>query len=678
MSLISDFGSAVQSYFDRTSTATDAIAADLAVLKAKVLELQNSTSTSEQDQAALDAIQARITGITLKLEALDALTPPVVVTPPGGDETDAQIKAEVEDYTLSGINKRFGPTAPEGMVIPDVWERPVVPGKDLGYNDYIAPKGPYSEGLETSTVPPEPPAARIRFDYGSDDLQVGFLSKVPFEPTTPPKGYEVGRLRVSDHSGGSVMMAPVKGYNYQSSTPGIGDRDGVAHVIYNMKEDLGPIIQIASGKVNRYDCRPGLYGRKGRGKGGFWGMFGTQTAFPSWAGADLLPEMIPLCITVSPQNEFVYIGCHNEKTNKGCVAVFWLGSGNDLLSKQNKGFPFDWKVCYPGLINSGMIAMTKLFGYFDLPIKWPTNIDINCTAGANTRIQGKDGNAAYLSAWDLSTAEERALFLKQNPGWIPTWGKACVTSKYEDKMVMLDFTALYAGVREQYFSTPEKFAEVAYQHPGSAYGSYDLKDPMVWPWGKEAKPEWAPVVTNVIDIPTPNFMLMHLRDDCTIGIVSPDGNWRCYNWSDGSLISTKYVGVNPVHMNHDKGAAGADARRANSGPIITCRGDRSITGFDSWGSNAKAIYKIQDPILKDPVAAEAQDMHGIETRLIVVADLNGEQVVSYRASPLKFATQGGKVVPIGPDGVNPPPSFERLGEYALDGNPYTVSGSNIN
>lgn len=77
MSVISDFAAKVNAYNDRQDAAIAGVSADVDALNAKIVELQNTQGQiTAEDQALLDAIQARGEAAAAKLEALDALTPP--------------------------------------------------------------------------------------------------------------------------------------------------------------------------------------------------------------------------------------------------------------------------------------------------------------------------------------------------------------------------------------------------------------------------------------------------------------------------------------------------------------------------------------------------------------------------------------------------------------------------
>lgn len=81
MSKISEFAERQNAFNDRVDTAVAGLTADVQALNDEIEKLQNSPGEiTPEDQASLDALEARAETITAKLEALDALTPPVVPT----------------------------------------------------------------------------------------------------------------------------------------------------------------------------------------------------------------------------------------------------------------------------------------------------------------------------------------------------------------------------------------------------------------------------------------------------------------------------------------------------------------------------------------------------------------------------------------------------------------------
>lgn len=81
MSAISDFAGKQNSFNDRVDAAVTGLQGDVAFLNDTIAKLQASSGTvTPEDQASLDALQARGETTATKLEALDALTPPVPPT----------------------------------------------------------------------------------------------------------------------------------------------------------------------------------------------------------------------------------------------------------------------------------------------------------------------------------------------------------------------------------------------------------------------------------------------------------------------------------------------------------------------------------------------------------------------------------------------------------------------
>lgn len=78
MSAISDFAKKQNAFNDQMDAAVSDLQGDIKSLNDTILQLQNSPGQiTPEDQASLDALQARGQTIADKLTALDALTPPV-------------------------------------------------------------------------------------------------------------------------------------------------------------------------------------------------------------------------------------------------------------------------------------------------------------------------------------------------------------------------------------------------------------------------------------------------------------------------------------------------------------------------------------------------------------------------------------------------------------------------
>jgi hypothetical protein len=78
MSAISDYAAKANAFNDRIDSAVTGLQGDVQALNDTITKLQNSAGTvTPEDQALLDQLQARAETIATKVEALDALTPPV-------------------------------------------------------------------------------------------------------------------------------------------------------------------------------------------------------------------------------------------------------------------------------------------------------------------------------------------------------------------------------------------------------------------------------------------------------------------------------------------------------------------------------------------------------------------------------------------------------------------------
>lgn len=84
MSAVSDFVAKQTAHNDRQDAAIAGLKGDVDGLVAEIAKLQATQGQiTPEDQALLDGIEARSAAISDKLEALDAMTPPVAppVTP---------------------------------------------------------------------------------------------------------------------------------------------------------------------------------------------------------------------------------------------------------------------------------------------------------------------------------------------------------------------------------------------------------------------------------------------------------------------------------------------------------------------------------------------------------------------------------------------------------------------
>jgi hypothetical protein len=83
MTAIADFAAAQKAHNDRIDAALTGLAGDIDTLNATIATLQSTQGTiTAEDQGLLDTLQAQGEALSARIEAADALTPPVVpVTP---------------------------------------------------------------------------------------------------------------------------------------------------------------------------------------------------------------------------------------------------------------------------------------------------------------------------------------------------------------------------------------------------------------------------------------------------------------------------------------------------------------------------------------------------------------------------------------------------------------------
>ena len=288
-------------------------------------------------------------------------------------------------------------------------------------------------------------------------------------------------------------------------------------------------------------------------------------------------------------------------------------------------------------------------------------------------MNGRDGNAGLLREYDLAKQADRDVFLKgSNSGYSSTAGFAVVAGKYEGKVAFLDLQPLFQGVREAYFTTEENYQKTRDAGPG----------PKQWPYTFEGEPKWKPPVVKVLDVPQPTAVLASLfgGDKARAFVASLDGKVGVYAVGglgtdapaaagDIGRLGEVQVGRNPTCLAYQKGSRDT---------ILACsRGDREIAWikYNDKEKGAAVTRRLRDARLADPVFVEVADTHGVEGQILTVADFKGRQILNYRYSPVKFATQGGAVFGMGPDGKD---EFECGGIMEFPGSPFCVSATNVN
>jgi hypothetical protein len=330
-------------------------------------------------------------------------------------------------------------------------------------------------------------------------------------------------------------------------------------------------------------------------------------------------------------------------------------------------------------------------------MNFPSAVSAVAAQGAD-RVNAADGNAGTLGDKNMSLQSTRDEFRTgNNSSYISPWGFAVVISRTENKAVWVDMRALFQGYRDQYTTTQELFDATTPKNKGGnwwlEFGTGDTD----WPPTFTGKPAWTPVVYATITVQEPTAVLCREGNDGRVVITSEDGTGHMFK--DGPAIQstgtssvpvategTLQFGRNVTCLAHDK-----YGDRRTRGYFALSRGDRRIDRVSGWGAGSTILKTLRDDRMKDPVAMEVYDTHGLNGGGFDVCDHEGRQVLGYRYTELEQVNNGGqkfgmgadeqgtgkdadgKSIPTGTadwecDGILPTP----------DGKPIGISGANVN
>ena len=410
---------------------------------------------------------------------------------------------------------------------------------------------------------------------------------------------------------------------------------------------------------------------------GFIGAAGTNTSDASQF-LQLPPNKIPTAIALTDNDEFALVTVWDTQALKGQLAVLALGTGNDFWG--------DWTEIYPGLRNNGLFGFIKLLGFLDLPgMVAPTGISVSTDySSALDDNQGwlvsPDGTNGRYVADKLTLSDEtnrQSFITGSNKNHYAKAGFAAVISKSEGKVAFVDLKPLFQYFDSMYFTTSANFqlTRDVGQAPSQWPYTFDAASMVNAPALIETLPlSYAPTAVRTSIIPGVNQAYV-ATEDGTLHVYTVGG------YGDGSAatpnviaeVGTVAVGLNPTciaYAKHDPSTPGAYPDEL----IVVARGDRTISWVQPMQTGGTILRTLQDSRLLDPVWAEDNDNHGALSYLLTVADHEGKQVSTYRYGPVVYATNGGAVFGMGPDGQAP---FEFGGAYALSGKPFQLSGSNV-
>lgn len=418
---------------------------------------------------------------------------------------------------------------------------------------------------------------------------------------------------------------------------------------------------------------------------GFLGAAGTQTSRTPNEGAYpglVFPEnKVPTGIAITTGNEFALITIWDTSTHKGQLAVVAL---------EGKYLPFHtWP--YMGLPNQGSWSAFKLLGYIDLPMVAPTCV----SAASNGWWSGPSQTGGLvLSQIDLSHDGYRNLVY--SGAWdavVATSGYAIVSSKYDNKVAIVDLTPLFSYMRTSYLSSAASYkATLAARGAGASN----------FPQAFTVKSSIMPKVVWTATMTAPTCVLAGIRmdrwthdyykayvacQDGTVQIIDTTPLMKRWSWEKlGKLgiIGSFNVGRNPTGMCFARRGETqklpllptlSDGTQSAADPLnnlfyVAVRGDRKVVEAVTFGAKGAVFRTIKDKRMVDPVAVSS----AIRGPIVSVADFDGKQVLSFRVGSITD-TRNGKVYGAGSDGKA---AFELGGVLKVPGHPFLVNSSNVN
>jgi hypothetical protein len=553
---------------------------------------------------------------------------------PAANPERATVLRELQDFSLAGLDRRLGPDyafyhrGTQRERFPEIYRPPT------------------KEGAKGRRYQIGGPWAKEAGDFSSTQGQILYV---------PDKGFGVDRVTIIEWSNGCFTESPEPpwwgGFRpepasklWQEAVPG----------------GLGAPVAMARGMGSWANCGVIVF------SSGFVGTAGTCTAKGGNPTFRFPSNKLPTAIAVTSKNEFALVTICDLEQQKGQVAILALaGSG------KTSRFAHEWPDDYPCLPNVAYLTGIKLLGYVDLPgLDFPAGV----TAVGNHeggRVNGLDGHAGLLRTYNLAQQASRDSFRSgSNKGYASTAGFAVVISRHEGKAAFIDLQPLFERANQMYFTTEESFQKT--RNLGA--------DPKQWPYAFDVDPTWKPAVVKVLDVPEPTAVIAEMSggEKARAFIASLDGRVGLYRVGGLATeapadpaqierVSEVQVGRNPACLAYQKYAKGVI--------MAASRGDREIAWIKETPTGLQVIWRLRDARLLDPVFIEASDTHGIETALLTAADFKGRQIINYRYSKVVFATQGGAVYGLGPNGKD---EFECGGVLEFPGAPFCISATNVN
>ncbi len=405
---------------------------------------------------------------------------------------------------------------------------------------------------------------------------------------------------------------------------------------------------------------------------------GTQTSGSTYPWLELPTNKVYHDLAVSSNNELAIIALYDPSLGKGQLAVVMVeGKGNSVHT-----------FAQMGLMNQAALTAFKLLGYVDLPIRGPLKVAAACNGqwGGPSATGGKD-----LGQIAMGPSSLLLLYSGAWTGTIARAGYAVVTSETENKVVVVDFTALFLFIRESWLSSSASFsATTAARAAGTWPPTFDTT-PAIRP-----TIAFTQTVTAPVSVIAGHFTIRFSRDRFKFHVGLMDGNvlifdaskiMARFSWHPKAAaivqMGSVFVGANPCSMAFSRRSEGtghtlfapsttATGDGQNNLIWVVSRGAKKVVEILTVGGNSAILKTLEDQRMNDPVNV----VTCFRLYVILVCDFAGKKIIGFRWGTIKNEFDTSQVYPPGPPGA--PTAYEISGFLSIPGNPRQITSDNVN
>lgn len=407
----------------------------------------------------------------------------------------------------------------------------------------------------------------------------------------------------------------------------------------------------------------------------------TQTGHGSvqWPWLKLPSNKIPYDLAVTSNNELAIIALYDNISNTGQLAVVML---------EGAGIPFQ-TFTEKGLFNQASFSEFQLLGYVDLPFNGPFKV----SATSNGYWGGPSATGGFsLGQLDLtSTTIRNNIYSGAWKAVIADSGYAVVSSKTENKIVVMDLSPLFHYIRESWLSSDASYAQT---FADEATG--------VWPKTFAQMPSLVPTLAYTQSIPAPVSVIAghhidrfsHDRFKFHVGLEAGDivifdasKIMARFSWETKSTTINEmgrfFVGQNPCSMAFSRRNEGQGSSiflpsttqkgdGQNNCIWVTCRGSKQVVEILTVGGKAIVLKTISDQRMNDPVNVVVC----VRGYIVLVCDYAGKKLFGFRWGNITDNRQTPSVTYA--PGATGLAAYEISGILDIPGNPFMVTSDNVN